>query len=126
MPAYTCPHCQKRFTVPPSTSAAQVFCPHCRQAAGLANRSQSTAVAKSPPPVAKKRMRLSFGWLFAAMTGAGACAMLGLVMGSYFFFFRAITADRQHANTDQVGEEKKKEPPKKNGELPTKVGDLSK
>jgi uncharacterized protein YkwD len=72
------------------------------------------------------RARLSFGWLFAAMTGAGACAMLGLVMGSYFFFFRAIPADRQHANTDQVGEENKKEPPKKNGELPTKVGDLSK
>jgi uncharacterized protein YkwD len=187
MPAYTCPHCQKRFTAPASTSAAQVACPHCRQAVALPNTSaarwfhaqakkkcgpytwqqlltlaqrgdlhcddmllqegtkqwvragtlpalfmnagsssQSTAVAKSPPPVARKSLRLSFGWVIAALTGAGACAMLGLAIGIYFFFLHAKPADPQHANTDQVGVEKKKEPAKINGDPPKKVGDLSK
>jgi uncharacterized protein YkwD len=187
MPAYTCPHCQKPFTVPASTPAAQVLCPHCRQPATLPNPSaarwfyarakkkygpytwqqlltlaqrgdlhgddmllqegtkqwvragtlsalfadagssgQSTTAAKSPPRVARKSVRLSFGWLSAALTGAAACAMLGLVIGIYYFFLRAEPADSQDAIPSQVVVEKKKEPAKKNGDVPKKVGDLPK
>ncbi len=35
MPAYTCPHCQKPFNVPYSSSAARGHCPHCRQTVAL-------------------------------------------------------------------------------------------
>jgi uncharacterized protein YkwD len=36
MPTFTCPHCQKPFSVPSATSAAaRVLCPHCRQAVSL-------------------------------------------------------------------------------------------